>query len=148
MKTFSTGQLAKKCNVNNETVRYYERRGLIPAPSRGESGYRQFSEETVKRIRFIKHSQEVGFTLKEISELLSLRVDPKTTCAEIKRRTEGKITEVEEKIRALNHMRKALVKLRSSCSGRGPTTECPILEAMEGQATQSLVSKGKIDGPQ
>jgi len=125
------GQLAKKCNVNIETVRYYERRGLIPAASRRESGYRQFSDDTVKRIQFIKHSQEVGFTLKEISELLSLRVDPKTTCADIMRRTEGKISEVEKKIQALSRIKKALIKLRSTCSGRGPTSECPILEALE-----------------
>jgi len=131
MKNLTIGQVAKRTQVNIETVRYYERRGLIPPPPRRESGYREFSEDTVARIRFIKHSQEVGFTLKEISELLSLRVDPNTTCAEIKRRTEGKITEVEEKIHALNHMKKALVKLRSTCSGRGPTSECPILDVLE-----------------
>lgn len=131
MSTLTIGQLAKKSRVNIETVRYYEWRGLIPVPPRRDSGYRQFPEDAVARIRFIKHSQEVGFTLKEISELLSLRVDPETTCADIRRRTEGKISEVEKKIQALNRMKKALIKLRSTCSGRGPTSECPILEALE-----------------
>ncbi len=131
MEFFTIGQLAKQSQVNIETIRYYERRGLIPKPARRESGYRQFSADVIGRIRFIKHAQEVGFTLKEISELLSLRVDPKSTCAEIKRRTEAKITEVEEKIQALNRMKKALVKLRLTCSGRGPTSECPILDALD-----------------
>ena len=131
MENLTIGRLAKRCDVNIETVRYYERRGLIPPPPRRESGYRQFSEEAVARIRLIKQSQEVGFTLKEISELLALRVDPQTTCADIKRRTEGKISEVEKKIQALNRMKKALVKLRATCSGLGPTSECPILEVLE-----------------
>ena len=131
MKNLTIGQVAKRTQVNIETVRYYERRGLIPPPPRRESGYRQFSEDTVARIRFIKNSQEVGFTLKEISQLLSLRVNSKKTSADIKMRTEGKISEVEKKIHALNRMKKALVKLRSTCRGHGPTSECPILEALE-----------------
>ncbi len=131
MGYLSIGQLAKTTNVNIETIRYYERRGLIPHPPRRESGYRQFSQDTVERLRFIKHAQEVGFTLKEISELLSLRVDPDTTCAEIKNRTVRKISEVEQKIQALTRIKKALVKLKATCSGHGPTSECPILDALE-----------------
>ena len=131
MKNLTIGQVAKRTQVNIETVRYYERRGLIPPPPWRGSGYRQFSEDTVERIRFIKNSQELGFTLKEISELLSLRVNSKTTSTDIKLRTEGKISEVEKKIHALNRMKKALVKLRSTCRGHGPTSECPILEALE-----------------
>jgi Hg(II)-responsive transcriptional regulator len=132
METLSVGQLAKNTRVNIETIRYYERRGLIPPPPRRESGYRQFSKDTIARVRFIKRAQEVGFTLKEISELLSLRVAPDTTCADFKERTLGKISEVEQKIRALQRIKKALVKLKAACRGQGPTSECTILGALDG----------------
>ena len=131
MKNMTISQLAQKSQVNIETVRYYERRGLIPIAPRGPSGYRQFSEDAIKRIRFIKGAQEVGFTLKEITELLSLRVDPDTSCADIKKRAEVKIDEIEAKIRALDRVKKALTKLKAACRGRGPSSECPILEALE-----------------
>ncbi|OGP95855.1 MAG: heavy metal-responsive transcriptional regulator [Deltaproteobacteria bacterium RBG_16_47_11] len=130
MGSLSIGQLAREAQVRVETVRYYERRGLMPEPPRRESGYRQYSEPDVTRIRFIKRAQTLGFTLKEILELLSLRVDPKTTCGDVKRRAEVKITDMEEKIRDLQKMKKALMKLVVSCRGRGPTSECPILEML------------------
>lgn len=132
MDYLTIGQLAKRLQVNVETIRYYERRGLIPHPPRRKSGYRQFSHDIVTRIRFIKHAQEVGFTLKEISELLSLRVDPSTTCTDIKKRAEIKIAEIEKKMQALERMKLALTKLKTACKGRGPIGECPILEALGG----------------
>ena len=101
------GQLAEKTDVNVETLRYYERKGIMPKPSRSESGYRQYSQEDVARIQFIKRAQELGFSLKEISELLTLRVDPDTTCGDVKERTEAKIKDVEEKIRDLHKMKRA-----------------------------------------
>jgi MerR family mercuric resistance operon transcriptional regulator len=125
------GQLAKKTNVNIETIRYYERRALIPKPYRRKSGYREYSEETVKRIQFIKHAKELGFSLKEIHELLYLRLDPKTPCSEVKKKAEIKIADIEEKVITLQRMKKALVKLIRACSGKGPIMECPILEALE-----------------
>lgn len=131
MKTLMIGQLAKKAEVNVETIRYYERRGLIPEPPRRESGYRQYSQDAVARIQFIKGAKELGFSLKEISELLSLRVDPNTTCTDVKRMTEIKIADIEEKIRTLQVMKKALMKLKAKCRGRGPAGECPILDALE-----------------
>jgi MerR family mercuric resistance operon transcriptional regulator len=131
MEYLTIGQLAKRLLVNVETIRYYERRGLIPDPQRRESGYRQFSQDMVKRIRFIKHAQQVGFTLEEISELPSLRVDPDTTCADIKKRAEIKIGEIEKKMQALKRMKLALAKLKAACRGRGPLGDCPILEALE-----------------
>ncbi len=130
MESMTIGQVAKKANVNIQTVRFYERRGLIPEPPRRSSGYRQYSGDDVARIQFIKHAQEVGFTLKEISELLSLRVDPKTSCGEVKGKANAKIAEIEEKIRALQRMKKALSTLAAQCRGQGPTSECPILEAL------------------
>ena len=135
MKHLTIGELAKRSQVNIETIRYYERRGLIPNPPRRASGYRQFTQEAVIRIRFIKHAQEVGFTLKEISELLSLRVDPKTSCVDIRMRAEEKIEEVDEKIRGLEAMRKALHQLKAACKGRGPTSDCPILDTLEAEGT-------------
>lgn len=131
MRTLTTGQLAKEAGVNVETVRYYERRRLIPEPSRRESGYRQYPEHTVDRIRFIKRAQDLGFTLNEISELLSLRVDPETTCADVKEQTRAKIRETEEKLRSLQTMKRALTKLEAACTGQGPVGDCPILEALE-----------------
>ncbi len=128
MKTLSVGQLAKRANVNIETIRYYERRGLLPAPKRRESGYREYSEDDVNRIKFIKRAQELGFTLKEISELLELRVDATTTCGEVKKQAEAKISNIEEKINALKKMKVALGKLASSCKDDEPRDSCPILE--------------------
>lgn len=130
MKSLTIGQLAKKAQVNVETIRYYERRGLLPEPPRRESGYRQYSESDLARIRFIKRAKELGFSLKEILELLSLRIDPKTTCADVKERAELKISDIEGKIRALQSMKRALTKLAALCRGRGPTSECPILEML------------------
>lgn len=133
------GQLAKKAQVNVETVRYYERRGLIPEPPRRESGYRRYAQDAVARIQFIKRAKELGFSLREILELLSLRVDPDTTCADVKRRAEVKIADIEEKIRSLRGMQKALMKLAASCTGRGPTNECPILEALDAEEESEAV---------
>lgn len=126
------GQVAKKAGVNIETIRYYERRGLIPEPKRRESGYRQYTDEAVRRIRFIKRVQKLGFSLKEIAELLSLRVSPSTTCAEIKSKVESKIAEIDAKIRALRQMKKALKDLSDRCvGGSAPSSDCPILESLE-----------------
>lgn len=132
MENLTTGELAKKVKVNVQTIRYYERRGLLPEPPRNESGYRQYSQNAVRRMEFIKRAKKLGFTLKEISELLSLRVDSNTTCNEVKELTEDKISDMEEKIRTLQEMKEALGKLLSACTGTGPTSECPILDALEG----------------
>jgi len=134
MKSLTIGQLAKEAQVNVETVRHYERRGLMPEPPRRESGYRQYPLDSVARIRFIKRAQELGFSLQEISELLSLRIDPDTTCGDIKRKAELKVADIERKIRTLRGMKKALTKLVSSCRGRGPTSECPILEMLDSKS--------------
>jgi MerR family mercuric resistance operon transcriptional regulator len=131
MGSLTIGQVARKAQVNVETVRYYERRGLIPRPPRRASGYRQYSEEAIKRIRFIKHAKELGFSLREIGELLSLRVDERMSCADIKRKAEVKIADINSRIATLQRMKKALMRLTSECRGKGPVSECPILEALE-----------------
>ncbi len=131
MKTLTIGRLAKIVNVNIETIRYYERRGLMPEPARSESGYRHYSHDNVVRIQFILHAKELGFSLKEVAELLSLRVDRYNTCNDVKRMTEIKIADIKERIRTLLDMKNALMKLKAECNGRGPVGECPFLEALE-----------------
>lgn len=133
MTKLSTGQLAKSANVNIETVRYYERLGLLPEPKRRESGYREYSREDLSRLRFIKRAQELGFTLKEIAELLALRVDAKASCREVKKQAEAKISNIEEKILALKKMKAALGKLAASCKGHEPRQDCPLLEYLNEQ---------------
>jgi MerR family mercuric resistance operon transcriptional regulator len=125
------GEVAKQAGVNRETIRYYERIGLLRTPVRTRSGYRLYPLEAVAQARFIKSAQELGFSLKEILELLSLRVDPDTNCGEVKRRAEVKIADIEAKIHTLRRMKQALTKLVAACSGQGPTSECPILEALD-----------------
>jgi len=135
MKRLTIGQLAKEAEVGVETVRYYERRGLLEEPARRASGYRQYDEEVVQRLRFIRRAKELGFTLNETKELLTLRLDPSMTCAEVKQRAEAKIADVEGRIRTLQGMKRALVQVTRSCSGSGPTSACPILGAMETRGT-------------
>lgn len=131
MEYLTTGQVAKQAQVNIETIRYYERRGLIPDPPRRESGYRQYSWDIVDRIRFIKRAQELGFSLKEIAELLSLRFDPGTPAILVRRKAEAKVKDIDEKIASLQNMKHALLKLIGQCDGHGTVNECPIIEALE-----------------
>ena len=114
MQALTIGHLAKESGVNLETVRYYERRGLLPKPPRNASGYRLFPAEATRRLRFIQRAKELGFSLKEIRELLSL-----------------KIADVEAKIRTLESMKRTLLKLAKSCGGCGPIADCPILDTLD-----------------
>lgn len=131
MVMLSIGQVAKKADVGIETLRFYERQGLIDHPPRNKSGYRQYTEDALKRVVFIKRAKELGFSLKEIAELLSLKVDPSTRCADVKTRAEKKIFHIEYKIRTLKKMGNALKRLAASCGEKGPASECPILEALD-----------------
>ncbi|MBN9229492.1 MAG: hypothetical protein BGO90_12280 [Legionella sp. 40-6] len=125
------GQLAKITGVNLTTVRFYERRGLIPEPKRTASGYRQYAPEMALRVRFIKNAQELGFALKEISELLDLHADSTTGCQTIKQRAADKMMIVESKINALKKIKNALQELHNLCSGQGTIKEgCRILDAL------------------
>ncbi len=131
MKSFTIGQVAKQAGVGVETVRYYEREGLLEQAERKASGYRQFDERVVDRLRFIRRAKELGFTLKEIKELLLMQVDPTITCADVKSRAESKIANIEERILSLQKMKNALVKLTKTCGGEGPTSDCMILESLQ-----------------
>ncbi len=132
MKALTIGHLAKQAGVNLETVRYYERRGLLPRPPRSASGYRLFPAEAARRLRFIRRAQELGFSLMEIRELLALRVSRRTTSAVIRARAEAKIADIEAKIKSLDSMKKTLRKLTTVCDGCAPLAECPILESLDG----------------
>jgi MerR family copper efflux transcriptional regulator len=138
MNTLSIGQVARRAGVGVETVRFYERAGLLEEPPRRASGYRQYSEQVVTRLRFIKRAQQLGFSLKEITELLLLRVDAQTSCDLVKQRTEAKIAQVERKLLELQRMRQALLQVHSLCTGQGPTGRCPMLDALDQQEPQNL----------
>ena len=142
MKSLTIGHLARESGMNLETVRYYERRGLLPKPPRSASGYRLFPIEAAHRLRFIQRAKELGFSLKEIGELLSLRVSPTTTSAGIRAKAKSKIADIRSKIRSsLESMEKTLLKLTKSCTGCGPITQCPILEGLDGRAYESLEAR-------
>lgn len=140
LQGLSAGKLAKAAAVNIETLRYYEKRGLLPEPPRKESGYRVYPESAVERLLFIKGSQALGFTLEEIRELLTLRVDKHATRTDVRQRAYEKVQDIEQKIAALQAMRHALNELIKQCHGDGPTAECPILDALR-QAGLGLVRK-------
>ena len=125
------GQVAGRAGVGVETVRFYEREGLIPEPPRTPSGYRQYAPDAVVRIRFIKRAKELGFTLKEIKELLALRAAPGARCEQVRRVAAEKIEDIDRKIEHLGSMRKALSRVTAECEGRRPVSECPILEALD-----------------
>ena len=129
------GEVAERGGVNLQTIRYYEREGLLPEPPRLASGYRVFPESTVRRVRFIKRAQEIGFSLREIRELLSLRMDG--PCAEVRSLAEAKIADIEVKMRTLGAMKRILRRLTDQCPGCGPASECPILESID--STEVLV---------
>jgi MerR family transcriptional regulator, copper efflux regulator len=136
MERLTIGEVAKQAQVRIETLRYYERTGLVTSPPRSDSNYRLYPQETVWRVQFIKRAQELGFSLKEIMELLALRATPETPCADIRNRALDKITAIEEKIQTLNAMKRALAKLVDECSGQGEITDCPILAVLD--------TKGKV----
>ncbi len=131
MHSLKSGELAKQANVNPETLRYYEREGLLPEPVRTEAGYRLYQVDDVKRVRFIKKAQELGFSLKEVKELLALKLHADHSASEVKRLTEHKIQDIEAKIQSLQAMKKVLNDLASACSGTGSVDHCPILNCLE-----------------
>ena len=131
MDVLTIGRLAKQARVNRETVRYYERRRLLQRPSRSAAGYRVFSDDAVKRLRFIRHAKMLGFSLEEIKELLALRIHSIDTCERVRERTQTKIADIEGKIETLQRMKDSLSELITACSRRRKTDECPILDCLD-----------------
>ncbi|MEO5922228.1 MAG: heavy metal-responsive transcriptional regulator [Bryobacteraceae bacterium] len=127
------GEVAAQAHVNLQTIRYYERENLLPKPARLPSGYRVYTPDAVRRVRFIKRAQELGFTLAEIRELLALRVDRKRDRSDVRQIAAEKVADIERKILSLTAMKNALVGLTDHCSGHGPASECPILESLDSE---------------
>ena len=116
------GDLAAKAGVSTQTIRFYERKGLVSPKSRSGAGYRQYASGAVERIRFIRQAQEIGFSLREIQELLSLRVAPGSTCGDVKQQAVQKLTDVQGKLVKLRQMERALETLIRRCRGEGPVS--------------------------
>ncbi len=128
------GELAKLTETNNETLRFYESRGLLNEPRRSESGYRLYTQAEVLRVHFIVRAKRMGFSLKEIDELLSLRVDKESTCSEVKELAEHKLQDIGNKIAELNRMKNALQQITDACcGGEEPAIHCTILNALEAE---------------
>ncbi|MCH8011739.1 MAG: heavy metal-responsive transcriptional regulator [Candidatus Marinimicrobia bacterium] len=131
MNSFTIGTLAKETKLNIETIRFYERNKLLPEPKRTQAGYRLYTNKDINRLHFIVISKRHGFSLKEIRELLDLRIDPSSTCEDVRKKAEEKIKVVSDKIRELKQIKRALSTLVASCHGVGPEGDCPILDAFE-----------------
>ncbi len=127
MTKMTIGKFAQSAGVNIETIRFYERKRLMRKPS----GFRLYSDADLKRLNFILMAKRHGFTLTEIKDLLELRVAPQSTCEEVRIKADEKIRVIEEKLRELKRIRKALQTLAASCDGSNTAGDCPILEAFE-----------------
>ncbi len=134
METLRTGEVARRAGVNVETLRFYEREGILPEPPRRVSGYREYPPETVELIRFVKRAQQLGFSLKEIRELLELREVPRRASKQVRQLVQAKIAEIEAKIRDLESMRGALGELLCACRDRPKAAACPIIASLNGES--------------
>jgi DNA-binding transcriptional MerR regulator len=128
MEALGIGQLAKRGGVGIDTVRYYERNGLLAPHTRLASGYRRYSELELARLRFIRRAQALGFTLKEIKELLALSAQ--RDVGRVKRSAQAKLRDVKSRIAALERMRDGLATLIDACPGHGRAADCPILRTL------------------
>lgn len=132
MEHYKVGDIAEKVGVNVETLRYYEKIKIMPKPKRKESRYRYYDELDLKRLLFIKRAKELGFTLKEIKELLNLKIESTATCGDVKHLAEHKLNDIEERLRDLKNIKNVLLKLINQCVCEELSTdECPILEVVE-----------------
>lgn len=135
MSDMTIGKVARAVGVGVETIRFYERRGLIEQPPRPEGGgYRVYSGETVRRVHFIRRAQELGFSLREIADLLTLRTTHNADASDVRRRATTKLQDVDQKIERLQRIREGLTTLLDSCPGAGPLQCCSILDALEHDA--------------
>ena len=127
------GKVAKQIGITVETMRFYEKRGLVDPPARNASGYREYPEGTVQHVVFIKRAKELGFSLQEIKELLALRYLPGTTCREVRAQVVNKMEDIDRKVEDLLAIKKDLAQLASSCPGQGPVSQCPIIDSISTQ---------------
>lgn len=127
------GELSKKSGVGIETIRYYEREGLVFPISRKKSGYRTYNKEALSKLQFIRRSKDLGFSLKEIGELLSLNSNKKSLCKNVKSKAQKKVAEIQSKIDDLTRMKSVLSQLIEFCHSEAPSSECPILDSLKGK---------------
>jgi DNA-binding transcriptional MerR regulator len=132
------GQVARAAGVNIQTLRYYERRRLLRPQARELNRYRRYDPDAVRVVRFVKHAQALGFSLAEIKELLALRADVRGSCGDVRRRAAAKLADVEQKLERLQAIRKTLLRFIAACAGRGPVSECPILEALDEEESRTV----------
>ncbi|UTW10976.1 heavy metal-responsive transcriptional regulator [Marinobacterium rhizophilum] len=128
MPQLRIGDIAKGSGLSVETIRYYERRGLISPLGRLPSGYRCYDEHTLERLHFVVRCKSLGFSLDEIQELLQL--DPNAESAQVKQKVELRIAQIEEKITQLRELQLSLHQLSELCSGEGPVSDCPIIDTL------------------
>jgi MerR family mercuric resistance operon transcriptional regulator len=133
-ETLRSQQVADAAGVNIETLRYYERRGILRPPRRNRAGYRQYDREAVDVVRFVKRAQGLGFTLEEVEDLLALRRPRTGRCATVHKAANAKIDQIDSKIRALSAMRAALAELAAACTDDAATLACPLIEALTDEA--------------
>ena len=130
-KPLTIGFLAKAANVNIETIRYYQRIGLITEPDKPLKGYRSYPTETLKRIKFIKRAQQLGFNLKEVAELLQLgNGNSKDRCSDVRQRAELKREHIDQQINDLKNLRSTLTQLINSCKSDNGSQHCAIVETL------------------
>lgn len=146
MNGFKVGEVAKRTGVNPQTIHYYERRGLLPKPPRTESNYRAYPEDAVLRVRFIRRAQELGFTLKEIKELIALRDAGSLRRSEVRAVAETKMRDIDRKLARLQAMRSALYGLVETCACENGRLVCPILEALDDPSDQLPDGVSKATG--
>lgn len=131
MKAMKIGEVAKLSEVGIETIRYYERQGLLAEPKRRPSGYRQYDESVLSRLQFIRRAKELGFTLAEIKELVGLWYDTETRCEHVRERAERKVEDIEAKIRSLQKMKRSLKQLITGCQANDSIGDCPLMEGID-----------------
>lgn len=131
--SFTIGAASRRAGVGIDTIRYYEREGLLPKPTRRASGYRDYNRGAIERLRFIRRAKDLGFTLADIRELLALSADRERGVGSVKHRAAERLAEIEQRIRELQRMKRGLKQLIDACPGHGALEHCPILHALGGE---------------
>lgn len=135
--SLTIGAVAKRVGVAIDTIRYYEREGLLPEPQRRASGYRSYDDSTITQLRFIRRAKDLGFTLEEIRELLALSADRARGVKAVKQRAQQRLAAIEQRIAELQRVRDGLAQLVESCPGHGRPEDCPILRALSDERAAS-----------
>ena len=136
-----TSEVAAQAHVNAQTLRYYERRGLLPEPARTRSGYRNYTDDAVRVVRFVKHAQQLGFNLGDIEDLLHLSAGGPTACDEARTMARSRIADMEQRIKELGRMRDALARLIDTCDQPRAERDCPILRDIDTAAATASTSQ-------